>query len=131
MSPKKKTATTIFDQSNQNVTHQVNIAGGENQTNRINLGASQEDVFAQVLEFISASNLAKRQKSNVIERLEAIEKEIAKGDNANTSLLETLLKGMVEQIPEIATVLLTAILDPAAGAVSGVKMIASKILKNV
>lgn len=131
MSQKKKSTTTIFDQSNQTVTHQVNIAGGDNQTNKITLGAGQEDVFAQVLEFISASNLANNQKSQITERLEVLEKEIAKGEDADGNFLETLLKGMVEQIPEIATVLLTAILNPAAGAVSGVKMIASKILKSV
>ena len=130
MSPKRSNKSSIFDQSNQTVGHQVNIAGEDYQTNNITMGANQEDVFAQVLEFIATSNLANNQKNEVTEKIKGVKQEITKGDGANSGLLKTLLKGIVEQIPEIATVLLTAILHPAAGAAAGIKMIAEQILKT-
>ena len=131
MPRKNNSKTTVFDQSNQTVGHQVNVAGGDNQTNKIKIGANQEDIFAQALEFISASNLAIVQKAEVTEKVKLVEQEIAKGDKADSGLLGALLRAIIEQIPELATMLLTAILNPAAGVSAGVKMVAKQVLKMI
>lgn len=128
MSKNKKGQTTIFDQKNQEVGHQVNIAGGDNQENIISLGADQSKIFEEVFEFIQSSELSEAQKAEISNNVKNIEKEVTKGEDADDNILTTLLKAVVSQIPEIATVLLTTILNPAAGASSGIKMIANKIL---
>lgn len=129
MAKKNNGKTTVFDQKNQTVGHQVNIAGGDNQTNKVSIGANQEEIFAQALEFISKSQLSEGEKVQVTEKVKLVEKEIAKGDAADPSILETLLKAVIEQLPELATIILTAILNPAAGIPAGIVMVAKQVLK--
>lgn len=129
MSKKNKSQTTIFDQSNQSVHHQVNIAGGDNQTNKIDLSSNVEELFGEALAFVAASNLSASEKADINKKISDIEKEIAKGESANSNIFSSLLKATVEKIPELALILLQAILNPVAGASAGIKMIAEKILK--
>lgn len=128
----KQRKTTIFDQRGQKVTKQTNIAGSENQSIVIHEGVSLDQVqalYADAVSKIQASGLGSEKKAEMIQAVQTVQDEIGKSQNADRSLLRTLLTAVVEQIPEIAEVLLAAILNPAAGAAPAVKLLAKEVLQ--
>lgn len=129
MSKKNKGRTTIFDQSNQSVRNQVNIAGGDNQTNKIDLSSNVDDLFKDALSFVAATSLSAAEKSELSEEISDVEAEVAKGENADGNVFTSLLKAIIEKLPDLALILLKAILSPDSAASAGIKMIAEKILK--
>lgn len=128
MTKKGKNQTTIFDQREQSVHHQVNIAGTENQTNKINLSSNADELFSEALSFVRSSELSPSEKEDIFEKLDELQREISKGNGASDNLFTTLLKSIVEKIPDVAVILLETILNPVAGASAGIKLIAQKLL---
>lgn len=119
---------THFDQRNQQVNQQANVVGDAvvNQAQK-----SEKDLnntFQAALNQVDESDLDNDTKSEMNEAIKMVEEEVAKGDKANASLVNTLLLALVDRLPSIAEVLLAAILDPALGAVSGIRILAKEIL---
>jgi hypothetical protein len=125
---------TMFDQRDQHVEHQTNIGGGDNQTNIIQEGMNWKqasELFSAAINVVEKSSLSSEKKKELDESIHTIQKEVAKGENANQTIFQSLFNSVIQQIPEIAEVLLTAILDPVSGATSAVKLLAKNVVSGI
>jgi hypothetical protein len=100
------------------------VYGAVGENNTVNF-IKQE--FKPVYEAIEASSRDASEKQILIDEVDIIKEEVAKGDEVNESFLSRRLHNLKKMAPDIAEVALSTLANPAAGAGMIVQKIAKKI----
>jgi hypothetical protein len=87
------------------------------------LGELFERIYARIQERPTAPDV---EKEEIVDTVQRIEGEVAKGEEANTSKLERWLKTLAQMAPDIFDVVAATLTSPAAGIATVIRKVIAK-----
>lgn len=103
---------------------QGNVYGSIGNDNTVNF---IQQKFEPIYEAIESSSRDATEKQDLVDEIDDIKAEVAKGDDANESFLSRRLRNLKKMAPDIAEVALSTLANPVAGLGMAVQKIAKKI----
>jgi hypothetical protein len=122
--------TVQGDKINATISDSTGVAVGRGAQAHVNQGVSGDQLaalFAAVYRQIEArpdDGLADRDELR--DTAQRVEKEVAKGEQANPEKVNRWLQALKEVAPDVVEVVVNALLNPGAGAASAVKAVLSR-----
>lgn len=110
------TGSTLAVGREAHVEIQQGVSGAE-------LGELFERIYARIQERPTAPDV---EKEEIVDTVQRIEGEVAKGEEANTSKLERWLKTLAQMAPDIFDVVAATLTSPAAGIATVIRKVIAK-----
>jgi len=123
------------DQTEVHITGDGNVIGDYSSATVIKqAGADVEQVaalFERALELARAPQRPPEAREDLAAAVETTQRETEKGEQADTSLLNKALDVLLEEGPDVLEIVLEALLNPAAAAGKGARMLARQAKKSL
>lgn len=114
-------------QPNMVIQVQGNVYGAIGNSNKVNFVQKE---FEPVYEAIADSSHDATEKQDLAAEVDEIRDEVAKGEQANESFLSRRFRNLKKMAPDIADVLLSALLGPGAATSTIVRKVAKKVKED-